>query len=317
MTSQQRDGATPPVYISSIAYELGARTPLERFGTVVIERERDALRAEGIVHCRVATRSAPDLAVRSAGRTLALAGVPQPDSIVYSSESFGGGGVTMDLWDLLRGLDAPRIPAIVVNGNGCGNLALALATARNSVRAEEGHSGVLVVVADRLDDPDERYQPNGQTILSDGAASCLVGARVPASGFRLLGISVRHRADFDPRAVPAMAGVRVVMAGVEEAVEDLRAKVPPTEHGALEYSRLVTGNYGVSTRRFLALATGMDTADDYAPHASDMGHCFAADLLVNLATLQERKEVRPGERLLLLATSSRSWSAMAVEYVTA
>jgi 3-oxoacyl-[acyl-carrier-protein] synthase-3 len=223
----------------------------------------------------------------------------------------------VDLWELLRGLDTPRTPAVVVNGNGCGNLALALGVACNSVRAEEGHSGVLIVVADRLDDPDERYQPNGQTILSDGAASCLVGTQVPTAGFRLLGISVRQRADFDHGAVPSMAGVRVVMAGVEEAVEDLRTKMQSTEDDTPAYSRLVTGNYGVSTRGFLALAAGMDTADDYAPHASDVGHCFAADLLVNLATLQEHKEVRPGERLLLLATSSRSWSAMAVEYVTA
>ncbi|MFD6548525.1 hypothetical protein [Streptomyces sp. NPDC058398] len=316
MSGQPPDGAAPPVYLSSIAYELGARTPLERFGTPVVEREREALRAEGIVHCRVTTETAWELAAHSAQRTLADASRPAADGIVYSSESFGAGGVTTDLWDLLRGLGTPRTPALVVNGNGCGNLALALGVARNSVRAD-GHSEVLVAVADRLDDPDERYQPNGQTILSDGAASCLVGTRMPDAGFRLLGISVRYRADFDHGAVPAMAGVRVVMAGVEEAVEDLRAKVPPPADGGPEYSRLVTGNYGASTRSFLALATGVDTAADYAPHAADMGHCFAADLLVNLATLQEHKEVRPGERLLLLATSSRSWSAMAVEYVTA
>ncbi|GAA2107301.1 hypothetical protein GCM10009759_46250 [Kitasatospora saccharophila] len=308
MTADHRSGAPRPVHISSIAAELGTRTPLEDLRSARIAQQLTVLRAEGLAHCRVAGPTAPELAAACATRTLAAAGV-RPDSVVYSSESFAGESVTTDLWDFLLSVGTPATPALAVNGNGCGNLANALEVARNRLRTEPDESSALVTVADRLDHHD-RYQPNGQTVLSDGAASCLVTTAPQGPSYRVLGISCHLRADW-PQDVPAMASARTVMAGVEAAVTRLRSRLPDP---ATEFGRLITGNYGSSTRSFLAMAAGLDPDDAYAPLAADTGHCFAADPLLALDALEREGAVLPGERLLVLATSSRSWSAVALEY---
>jgi 3-oxoacyl-[acyl-carrier-protein] synthase III len=46
-----------------------------------------------------------------------------------------------------------------------------------------------------------------------------------------------------------------------------------------------------------------------------IGHCFAADTVINLASLAEAGAFSQGERCLMLWTGVSNWSAAIVEYV--
>ncbi|MGQ4712794.1 hypothetical protein ACUN22_03825 [Streptomyces anulatus] len=53
----------------------------------------------------------------------------------------------------------------------------------------------------------------------------------------------------------------------------------------------------------------------YSPHHATHGHCYSADQLITLAALEADSRLTHGRRVLLLATSARSWSLTALERV--
>lgn len=299
------------VYLSSISFEVGARVAISDLNDHVVGEQLATLHREGIEHCRVSDEPTSRMASRAAEKTLAAAGVTIPDSVVYATESPSARSPSAELWDFLVDLDQPTLQAELVSGHTCGNLPSAIRAARNLVLAE-GQSNVLLATADRPRGA-TRFLDNGYTVLSDAAASCLVGRRPPGSGFRLLGVSQSMRADL-PRLTAQYQGMRIVVKGVKEAIHGLTDSAEPSAGG---YDRLITGNYANSVKRLFATAAGMKAGQVYTPLASDLGHCLAADLLITLSTAEQTGTLRPGERILLIGASPRSWSCAAVEYVCA
>jgi 3-oxoacyl-[acyl-carrier-protein] synthase-3 len=209
---------------------------------------------------------------------------------------------------LARGLGLPDVPVLRVGGGECGNLGLGLRVARSLVLAE-GLRSVLLVTADRAVG-DTRYLPESLTVLSDGAASCLVGAAAGGPGFRLLGLAATARAD--ARDAAGMGAARNTVGGVGRATRRLFADTGTT---ATDCRHLVLPNYGRSVSSVLAAATGVPRSAIRAPLARAEGHCFSADVLLTLDALRSAGELTAGDRLLLLVTGSGGWTAALAEYV--
>ncbi|MCX4985997.1 3-oxoacyl-[acyl-carrier-protein] synthase III C-terminal domain-containing protein [Streptomyces sp. NBC_00572] len=299
----------PEVHLSALAYELGGSVDIALLDDSGVAQRLDALTAEGLRHCRVSDRSAPQLGAASARATLAAADGLIPGALVLATESRTP-SPTQILWETLRSVPLPRTPGLVVGENGCGNVAPALRAARGVLLAERV-AGVLLTFADRLTTP-SRFMPDGDTVMSDSAASCLVTAGPPGHpSFRVLAVATSVQADLVPEE-RVLKGARTIMKAVREALGRINGSIPEPERG---FDWFITGNYSATTRRFLATAAQMPEEKAYSPHHASYGHCYSADQLITLAALEAEGRLTHGHRVLLLASSARSWSLVALERV--
>jgi 3-oxoacyl-[acyl-carrier-protein] synthase-3 len=78
-------------------------------------------------------------------------------------------------------------------------------------------------------------------------------------------------------------------------------------------AHLVTHNYGGSAVRIMASAIGVPADRIWCPTAADIGHCFAADTLINLAALGESGALRSGDRLVTLMTGTAVWGCASLQ----
>lgn len=289
------------VYLSSIEYMVGEQVPISALPDPLVQSNLPDLLNEGLVSCRVSDVQTPQLASLCATRSVNSSKLRRPDAIIYASESPS----SADVWNVLLGGKLPDVTGIGVSGNGCGNLAPALRIARALIQSER-LGQMVIVTSDRVDNG-TRYQTHGTTVLSDGAASCLVSASPPTSGpyCKVLALSSEVRADFAP------ADAVFSMETISDAISMAQAAMME-ELTEWDFERLITGNYGATTREFLAMAAGLDWDAAYCPSIADFGHCFSADILISLSELLSGP-FDDGERILLMPTSSRSWSLIAVE----
>lgn len=296
-------------YLSQIQYRLGQRVALEELGDPEVTRNLALLRGQGLVHARTATVPALELASTSAIETLVHNGTSTPDALVFATDRAAGASLSEDLWTLNQAVNAPDTPAVAVGGHACGNLAPALWTARNTLFGDEVNE--VLVITTSIAGTGTRYQEFGTTVASDGAASCLVTSSPHGPAFRLLATATQTRAALSPEVL-ALAGARTIATAVRACQRDLRAKLG--EQWIPEH--VITGNYGATTRSFLAKTVGAEQVSaPVAELTADLGHCSAADLLITLKHWERAETRRDGETLLLLATSPRSWSLIALEYL--
>jgi 3-oxoacyl-[acyl-carrier-protein] synthase III len=301
------------VYLGSFASELGKQVALEDANDDGVYRQLAALREQGLACCRVTDRSVASLAAASSQQSLAAAGGADAGAIVFCTDTAPELTPTSEAWDLMLELGLPRTPVTVVGGSGCGNLEPGLSVARSLILLD-GLATVLLVTSDR-NRARTRYLDNGQTVMSDGAASCIVSSQpVPGPSFSLRGLARSFRADIGTVAVRrimvARATVEAVETTVRRAVEAL-----PLAVGDIRY--LLTGNYGRTPLELLAESAGFPADRVYGPMISQNGHCFAGDVLVGLGSLIETDELDDGDHVMLLTASPRSWSAAVLRFTRA
>ncbi|WP_018348396.1 hypothetical protein [Longispora albida] len=302
--------ASSEVFLSSICYQLGHKTAIADAGDASVQEQREVLVAQGLAYCRVTRSSAIELGAASARKTMSGLGDKTVDAVVYCTDTAPDKSVTADAWDLLLALDLPTTPVTVVGGSGCGNLGPGLRLARSLLSEGEAET-VLLVTADRVK-AGTRYLGNGQTVLSDGAASCLVSSWKPASGFHLLGLASSSRLDIGTAKLRPILVAKSTAEAVRSAIE---RSIRPMSLSRDDFQHLLPGYYGRSPQAFLAMSAGFPLDKIYCPMLPDVGHCFSADVLLSLASLTEAGGLRSGDLLMLLAISPRSWSVAPVSYV--
>lgn len=292
-------GGHDGVYLSFLECVTGGKVSIDDLPDDSVRRELQLLRAQSVGNCRVSDRPLVDLAAESASGTWRRAGRPLLDSVVFCTDTSFDGGVSGALGDLLARLGAPVASALAVGGSGCGNLGPGLATARNLIHAN-GASAVLLVTADAVGDG-ARYLPSSTTVLSDGAAACLVTREPVGRSFKVLGLASSCHAD--KGAPSGLVNAKGIVALVRRAVAGAFANLPV---GTADCHFLLTGHYGRTTCALLALATRVDPKNVYRPLADEMGHCFAADVLAGLGRLAQDPAGKAGDVVLLVTTGSRS-----------
>ena len=309
MSPEDRSHGLRPVFLSALAHELGEVRHLRDLTGALPAAELETLRGNGFVHYRQALGSTSDLAVASIAKTLAAVPELEVGALVWATNSPSELSThSQDAWEILRRSSLPFAPPVVVGGNGCGNLAPALRLARDWSRSERPPA-VVLVTADRVG-RGSRFEPSAEVVLSDGAASCVVGPQPYGAGFRVLGISTAVRAELGSSA-SFMAGARLIKAGIREALDKLG--IGPSEAGS-HFRALISGHYSPTTQRLFANLCGFSPDQVHAPLAAELGHCFSSDLLIELGGIGASGALSHGDRLLLLASSPHSWSLMAVEY---
>jgi 3-oxoacyl-[acyl-carrier-protein] synthase-3 len=291
-----------PVYVSAIAHTLGTKVAIADLDEPVLRAHLGSLHEQGLRHCRVSTQPPAALAAAAARETLRRAGDPAVGAVVYCTDTRPELGHSSDLWDFLQRVDRPESHGVVVGGSGCGNLGPGLTTAGGLVRAED--AAVLLVTTDRVTHG-SRYLANGETVLSDGAAACLVGPRPVGPSFAVRGLASSVRAGLE--ATARMSVAKVSARAIGATARKAAAPRPVADVGVL-----VTGNYGHTPRAFLAMSAGIAPDRVHCPDLAEVGHCFSSDVLIGLAGLLADDAVAPGEPVMLLTASPRSWSVAVV-----
>lgn len=298
-----------PVYLSAVSYVLGDETPLSGIDDETLQQQAPTLYGQGLKNCRVTDQPAARLAADSARQTLDTVTGRTVDAIVYCTDTAPDKTTTGDVWDFLLELDLPATPVTVVGGAGCGNLVSGLQAARNMILAEDAAT-VLLVTSDRVK-TGTRYLDNGQTALSDGAASCLVSAEPHRQAFLLRGLATTFRVDIGTTAVRPIAVARATTAEIRKAI---RRVTEPLGICPADFGRLLTGHYARTALAFLAMSAEVPVERVYCPAVAGVGHCFSADALISLVALTNTGEIADGEHVLILAVSPRSWSVAAATF---
>ncbi|MBB5960728.1 3-oxoacyl-[acyl-carrier-protein] synthase-3 [Saccharothrix tamanrassetensis] len=284
------------VSVVPLAQRLGRPIPLAQLDDPGVRANLDALTEQGITTVRVSEQDTAELA---AAVTPADVDV---DAIVVCTDTLEGRTPTDWLLDYRARTGRHDTRALFVGGSACANLTAGWDLASALVRAGTARS-VLVVTADRVPSG-TRFPAMSTTVFSDGAASCLVTTEPSGPAFALLGTATRSWRP-DPEA-NEMAHARGILTTTRATVAGL------TRPDGITH--LLTPNFGSATRNLLAMAASFPVRRLDPGVAGDVGHCFAADALLNLDHLARNPGPADGDTVLALMSSATTMSAALLGY---
>ena len=295
------------VYVTVAAAELGACVDVRDLDDPLVRSHADRLAEQGILSARVSPLGTTEL-TRAVlpGAPGFPAGSVAFDCLIVCTDSAPAEWVADWLIDLRSGAGLRTVRALFVSGESCGGFAAGVDVARGLIVS--GSAGaVLVVTVDRIPEG-TRFPPISTTVYSDGAVSCLVAAAPPrSSSFRLLGSATETWLP-EPGRADGMGAARTLTMAV-------RAATARVSGGSVERFRyLVTPNFGRSTRHLIGMAAAMPVDRLHSGDIGRTGHCFASDIPLNLAELEESGALDDGDEILAVTSSRHALSAMALRY---
>lgn len=180
------------------------------------------------------------------------------------------------------------------NLNRCVNLLAAIDTATALVAAGR-HRRVLVVTADRAAREEDRMV--SYALFSDGAASCLIAAEgeLPesaGSGYEVVGCATAQDRQ-------TLGHTNEISADLARTVNDrLLAPVgmKPDDLAGLMHANIFTPIAVMKERQ-----AGFAPEQLFTDNIARVGHCYAADPLINLTDRAARGDVVPGRHYMLAA----------------
>lgn len=272
-------------------------TEIEGFADFVDERRMvpDArMWGWGAVH-RTALDTAA-LAVRAGRRTLRAAAVEpgEVDALVLCSTTFPAEVAAHGelVGSVLRGLELGSVPVTGITLNRCANMLTGLQVAATMV-AGGRHRTVLVITADRV--AAESARITDFALFSDGAAGCLVTQASDGAPESYEWVADAYAQD--PAALGRSNEISADLA--RTANQRLFAE---TGIGVEAIDGLLHNNIYLPIVTMKEVQAGFDQSQLDTSNIARVGHCFAADPLINLVDRWSAGTIRTGG-LYLLASS--------------
>lgn len=198
-----------------------------------------------------------------------------------------------------------RAIVIGLNQQACTGMLGSLRIARLLLRAEPEVERVLCLTADRF--PKGALYEQSYNLISDGAAACVV-SREPV-GFRLLACH-----GITNGALAAASDDEVVgtyFSYTHRVIQETLAKAKLTID---RIDWIVPQNTNIKAWQILARLLNFDFARVALPTLGDIGHMISGDNIANLKRLVDGKQVRPGERVLLVTAGyGLNWQCAILE----
>jgi 3-oxoacyl-[acyl-carrier-protein] synthase-3 len=301
--------------IASIAYHLGQLKPIDEIDFLREDpRKLELYRLAGFDSYAESDLSMRELAYRSAVRTLEDSHVQHSEIgvCIYVAESFGRDEVvnSAEVNRLLIDLGLDRAVPIHVSVSNCANIMSALRIATALIAAGDA-SHVLIVSVDKASRrPGGRRMYQEMSIKSDVSLSCLVSA--PGAGsYGILYIGQNNAAgligsealDSKTYAISKFNGIRRSATQAREALA----------LGAADFKWIVTSNYGREVTKMFVELCGFGKDASRFGNTGRFGHAVAGDVLINLRDLETEGEIKPGDRIFLMADSITSSSVLCLQ----
>jgi 3-oxoacyl-[acyl-carrier-protein] synthase-3 len=298
----------PDAYLSSIGQALGEQRDIASLDGVARFPTLELLREEGYEHFLHSDSEPWELAARSAAVSLDRWG-QAVDLVVYCTNTLRTRHDRLRSADLLTRLGLPQTQVIGVTMNGCGNLGAGIRTALSAIYA--GNATAALVVTSDTGVDDDRVVPPGVGVRSDGAASCVVSTLPPNQGFLMRGTG----GAIDARIYALEAGenrmsvTKAAADGLRRAVRQIYQRGGTTPDSV---SHLVTHNYVDPVLGLFANMARLSEDVVYTPTLAAVGHCYAADPLINLAMLEAEPQP-PSGTVLMLSAGRHTWTYLALD----
>jgi 3-oxoacyl-[acyl-carrier-protein] synthase-3 len=244
--------------------------------------------------CRT-ERGLEELAVESGTATLRAAGVDPSsvDALMLCSTRIPGPseGHGRFVENVLTGIGLGDIPFYGQTLNRCVNMLAALDVAHAFV-ASGRYRRVLVITTDRVTDEAERM--TNFALFSDGAASCLVSADEEGpDGYRLVACATAQEA-------ASLEWSNELSSDLARQVN--RRLLEPLDMKLGDVDALMHNNIFKPLLVMKERQAGFTQDQLYTGNIARIGHCFAADPLINLVDRAALGHVR-GDHFYLLASS--------------
>lgn len=295
-----------PVYLTGMRQATGQLVTLDQMADEIESAVARRLQREGYDSVYVATRHSVALAIKILEDKQYRDTV---SAVVYATDDLAEKAPQLIVRELLGTVGMEHVPAFVVSGNGCANFGAALISASGFL--EHLGTEIALVTADGARTGD-RVLTEEMSLLGDAAGACIVTRRAPTSGYRVHGVRCAMRSETGRSEAAPTANLRGSLDGVGAAVESV-LQIAGWERRSL--TALVVGNYSKSSRRLLAMGADIPFEKVHPQGRITGGHCFASDIIGTLRALDAGQLLRPGDRLLALASGPNCWYAVSLAYV--
>ncbi|UUU39506.1 3-oxoacyl-ACP synthase [Streptomyces sp. NBC_00162] len=235
------------------------------------------------------------LAVESGRATLAAAGAEpgQVDALILCSTRFPGGPRTHGgfVQAVMTGLGLGDAAFTGITLNRCTNLLVGLRLAQALVASGQHHT-VLVVTTDRISD--EAIRMENFALFSDGSAACLVSARPYGdNAYEILGGASAQ----DP---PSLGWSNEISSDLARVVND--RILTPLDLTLKDVDGVLHPNLFKPIVVLKERQAGFSAGQLFLDNIPRVGHCFAADPLINLVDRAEAGQLRDGGHYLLASS---------------
>jgi 3-oxoacyl-[acyl-carrier-protein] synthase III len=300
------------IYLNGINVVPGTETPMTEIPELLEAGIVPALQSEGLGSVRIFERERWLMASRSVkSGDLPAKAVAATDTVVYSTMSGVPGedpAAEAARFMADAGLNSARL--LGVGFSRCANFGTMLAVGSAVVRTGDTDSCLLVTVDSAP--PGQRLMQGEMGVFSDAAVSARLST-VPGSGYQLLGVATATRAEleFVSSMQEAPRSAQRFLTCIEDAVDRL---IEAAGLGTEEFTHVVMNNYRTSSTAMLSEIVGMPESRTYRGAARGFGHCFTGDSLLNLHHLDQSGTIASGETVLVLSTTTNSWTLAAMRY---
>ncbi len=288
------------------AYLPETRVPIASLTEQLALRERDIQlfqRFYGLSEvCRDPGGSLTDLLLGATGKLTELAG--SEHRVRYVLYARGASAVVPyplnPLHEVCAELGLTGATAFTVTHHACASTLLAIDVAGRLLATDGDPDALALVLAgEKTFTRDARLVPE-TSLFSEGAAACLVSAG--GTSDRLLSYATSMRGDFDSwLTTPEEAASRYGHAYPDCLADVLHQAVDEAGLTLDDLTLVLPHNVNSVSWRRLCKRIGLPRERVLLDNVPTLGHCFAADGLINYRTAVERGLLQPGDTYLMAA----------------
>lgn len=292
------------VFMTGIAHITGDPRPITAIEPIAAEPGLlDALHEVGLSRYRHARDCPIDMAATCIAETLDHSRMPASgiDILMLASSTVGFGQIeNTELLQLSERFGLAHATPIGVSAAECANFGTALHLARTLVTTGEART-VLLVTTDACTTPQQRLLRQVNSVVSDGAASCLVTTEPARIEILATATATNQliRAATNPDTIAALT--RRTLIGLADEVL-LRANIDRAQ-----VRQVITNNINTEALRFMTLSAGLDHNLCYDDNVADFAHVHSADNLLNLQSYLE-DGAAPDQIVLTISHAFGTWA---------
>lgn len=302
--------------LSSIAFSVGTSQPIEMLNktagvstdTLLLLKER------GLENFCEDIRSMPDICLATARDTLKTSSL-QPDrvgAVIFSNSS--PDWTPEEETALFKGfyeLGFPRKYIVGLGLQACSGCGSALRVASDLVSSMAADN-VLVLLTGQAKNNAKRIGPQADTILSDGAASCVVSS---SSGqFEILASESQTNTYLGSLEQSPDNSMLYLEDGFADLAEVTSRAYGAAGVGPEEIAMMFATNGSLTYLNLMAEAAGIPMERVYSQDLTRYAHVHSCDSLISLKTYASTHPLVTGNCYLLLAWSSYVMSASILRY---
>ncbi|HXZ00664.1 MAG TPA: ketoacyl-ACP synthase III family protein [Stellaceae bacterium] len=248
-----------------------------------------------------------DLGLASAARTMADSAISakEIDFVYFCSTCFPGDEIEHIKYNahVISELGASNAFPVGITLNNCASFLSAITMACKMVESG-AYNNILVITADKV--YDETIRMNNFALLSDAAASCIVTNR-PVAGYRVVS-DVFRTSDNPIFTNRGKDDSPLYLRVFNEIIE--KSSVKPNE-----IKKVFCSNVFKSITLVKEKKLGFSRDQLFLENIPRYGHCFSADVFINLIEYERQAQVPEGERFMFSVDAPNLRASVLLERV--